>query len=1160
MASQGSYLIRAHLHPLTFALDALDKLDSLSLSLVQFHLDNDEPGFDRILDEARKTWISRRQRAVFAGERLEGQPAPPPSAPPSRPTSNGLLERLGGAVPQYPPVFQPLVETLRFLQLHGEHKRPLKSMVGIELKKRDPEVYQHNSALGTFKLYVAEAERLGLVKSFKGGNNRDWMLLQEPYLSGISAAPVVSPASLPPPMKPPLPNPLPPSLFHLSDLAFPWTLATIASLPSHQLLLLQFRDDVLNLAGTSAGQAVHEAIDNEFWQRRSASTEAGEEWHAPPSSAFIPRSDFQQALPAAPVASSGMSLARPQTTPSSAPDLRSPLPRTLAAGLHLVEVGNLAPTTIAEVRLLVSLLGPRLLPSAAILYRADQRDPSAPPARRAHIAYRSAGLAGAAQAHLTSLNLDEGGVRYPVTASMVDSRESQPRWEWGDVLEPVRTEMWAGHVADGASSEGKRSRDNDDSGDYGKKRKIDSAHGPPQRLSPSSLVPTSSLSRLYGVSFSLDKIAQHLKNPGDVDDAFVHRFGAVAYRQESPPAPNGVRYVLLFSSGRDATGFQRWVHDTARVYWKYNGIRTEDLSARDVQRQEWHQSDFTPSWRAEHNIVLENAPGDDRPIAPTVGQIGRGRNIGEGERVGYFFFEYKLKGLPNPPSTSGPSLASRFAPLPVTGNRWGRGSEDADSVRSASLAPSERAHSPSTTLASRLPPGVQASSAAAASHRSASPASSHPSADSSASLLPAPPAPSASALSIRGSANGRTPVGVPTAAAELDPEVALASPLSSVSSAPAVPTAAQEDLSLYGPSALALARLSPTLALDASKAGRASRSRRPTATSLNDFEQDLDQLFAGAEVLIGTNVVKTEETDEDVEMEDALASEVKQEDDDEEQPVKTALVVAEVPVASATGAEEDLKPTAVDLASAESVHVANGGHSPRGSSDMPVVSEALSAPAEPPASSTSGSSTSETVLPAPVSAASSLPLPVSASAAAPSPPVSSAPSNVPSQPPAPLSRFPARPSPASTLPTSTSHSAPSSPAFAQPPAPSGPVGASSRSVSPAATKKPVHPLPALPSTSTTSTGSSRSLSASASFPLSSEPLRLFPPSSSSAIATSSAPAPAPAPAAPLPPRAPFGLPARPALGNAPLPMDSELPGGFKASTVPVKGWEQERRA
>lgn len=174
---------RIELAPLTFPLDRLESLSSLQLALVQFHLRNDEPGFERLVSLARSIWRERREAAIARGELLEGEARS--STPTNRPLPAPMIS------PKYAP-FVPLVDVLR--EAHASTPKPLRAKVGVDLKKRDRTVYEGEYA--TFKSYAAAAEELGIVilgKPAGSGGGRDWILLNDKvsFASRVSSQPVL---------------------------------------------------------------------------------------------------------------------------------------------------------------------------------------------------------------------------------------------------------------------------------------------------------------------------------------------------------------------------------------------------------------------------------------------------------------------------------------------------------------------------------------------------------------------------------------------------------------------------------------------------------------------------------------------------------------------------------------------------------------------------------------------------------------------------------------------------------------------------------------------------------------------------------------------------------------------------------------------------------
>lgn len=151
-------LQRAHLHPLTFPLTRLDSLSSLELALIQFHLDNDEPGFNDLVHKARTLWLDRRARAPIAAR--FALPLRPPSPP---------------APLSVPEDFVPLVEAIRAESNSPKHA-PLCANVGSRALKLAPEIYK-TGPHANFKALRVAAQKAGIVKFFRSnegtGGGRD---------------------------------------------------------------------------------------------------------------------------------------------------------------------------------------------------------------------------------------------------------------------------------------------------------------------------------------------------------------------------------------------------------------------------------------------------------------------------------------------------------------------------------------------------------------------------------------------------------------------------------------------------------------------------------------------------------------------------------------------------------------------------------------------------------------------------------------------------------------------------------------------------------------------------------------------------------------------------------------------------------------------------
>ncbi|GAA5822036.1 hypothetical protein JCM3770_002259 [Rhodotorula araucariae] len=638
-------LQRAHLHPLAFPLELLESLSSLELALVQFHLANDEPGFDTVVRAARDIWLCRRARALDAGERVDGVFLPPSRPPPV------LKELRSPAFESFVPLFTVLRKIL------AKDAAPTRAEVGSRLLEMFPEIY--SGPYKAFKSYSLAARTMGIVElipnskgEHSGGMTRisltnpvrpapvpllavltSWFVLQ---YKNLPLSPPSSPA--PPLPKPPPPHPnLNPDNFHLAPLAFPVTPASLSSLPSHQLLLLQFRDD------SSSGSASQE-VERVFWRRRAAALEVGERW------------DF---LPSVLPSRTTSAHSRPSAPGSGLPPLHDLLPPSVTNGFHTLEALYLPSQTVPTIPALLTLLPPHLSSTAAILYPPSPTPiptstyAPAPPivARRAHFAFRSVGIAAAAQAHLNGLRLrvsSTDSAFFTVQAGAIPN-DVKPRWCWGDVRpderEALRREAYV--------SEAKRPREDAASADS---RGVDKK--PRLVVAPADPVPTHLLTSLFAAALTYKAIPRDLKVTGLCDDSFVWRFHAVAWATHDK-TDNGT--CLLFSSAKDRDAFGRWVFSDAQRYWKFNHLRARNLTVDDAARLGWRFRDFSPSWRRENGFSFAPSPTGDQP--PTVGELGEGpdRPVGAPEHwlVGRFDFEYVQNGQCPPPVRGPAHFATR---------------------------------------------------------------------------------------------------------------------------------------------------------------------------------------------------------------------------------------------------------------------------------------------------------------------------------------------------------------------------------------------------------------------------------------------------------------------------------------------------------------------
>ncbi|BGP38161.1 hypothetical protein JCM10449v2_002088 [Rhodotorula kratochvilovae] len=653
-------LQRAHLQPLTFPLEPLESLSSLQLALVQYHLANDEPGFDSVIRAARETWIRRRTQALQSGQQVDGVVVPPPRPPPV-------------LASQHPPAHAPFIPLIKAIRkASATDDAPRRADVGNKLLGICPSIY--NGPYKAFKPYSMAAQTMGIVELIRGnggpnGGGSDRISLTSQY-KNLPLSPPATPAPPLPPRPPPRPN-LTPDNFHLASLTFSVSLADLSSLPSHHLLLLQFRADIMSASSSSITLDVERA----FWRRRAAALEVGERIEAsaavinaphlvhPASSHFPAAGPFL--LPSVPPSRTTSAHSRPTASGAALPPLDESLPAFVTNGFHTLEALYLPPQTIPTVPALLTLLSPHLSSTAAILYPPSPTPiPSSsyapvPPilARRAHFAFRSPSLAAAAQAHLNALRLPStGGAVFAVQAGPIPA-DITPKWCWGDVRPDERAVLWRA-CCDAQVVEAKRPRE-EAAGVDGRlaAEKRPRLVGAEEVVAPSDPVPPHLLAPLFPVALTYKARPRDLNNVGISDDSFVWRFHAVGWAAQDK-ALSGI--CLLFSSPEDREAFRRWIFADAQRYWKFNHLKVRDLPVDEAARLEWRFQDFSPIWRCEHGYSLAPSPtGDD---APTVGELGEGPNrpIGAPDHwlVGRFDFEYIQNGQ-RPPVRAPPDFASR---------------------------------------------------------------------------------------------------------------------------------------------------------------------------------------------------------------------------------------------------------------------------------------------------------------------------------------------------------------------------------------------------------------------------------------------------------------------------------------------------------------------
>lgn len=435
---------QAHLHSLSFPLSHLDRLSSLELALIQFHLDNDDKAFGNTVREAQRVWRRRRRAALDAGELLEGERPVAPSRPRLPPPPSLTESMRAPALPPVPVQLRSLTHSIRAaMKAHsfgGSEPGPLASNIGSGLRNRDPQVYKRDPHIKSFKELQAAAVKLGIIVTGKGGTaGRDWLQLTEPVRRvpvfplrtspadhesdlwqqyRLTDTPFAAPlrVSSPPPPSPvpdlsiPLPSPLPPSLFHLANLEFDPRLKDLDSLPTHQILLLQFRDEIEATGWTAESDRLWTRIERAFWRRRAAAYERGERW------------------------STQLPVGHPLTR-----DLHETLPSVIVSQLHVVQVDDLPDARVSTVTALAALLPAHLQFVCATV--------SAPMftshTRTAHLGFRSAKVADAAQNFFAELQIGPGSTG--LSARALPS-SSTAHWRWMDVRPDERIGLWQYHA------------------------------------------------------------------------------------------------------------------------------------------------------------------------------------------------------------------------------------------------------------------------------------------------------------------------------------------------------------------------------------------------------------------------------------------------------------------------------------------------------------------------------------------------------------------------------------------------------------------------------------------------------------------------------------------------------------------------------------------
>ena len=237
---------------------------------------------------------------------------------------------------------------------------------------------------------------------------QQYRLTDTPYTAPLRISPPPPP---PPAAEIPLPSPLPPSLFHLANLEFDPRLEDLDSLPTQQLLLLQFRDDIEATGWTAESDRLWTRIERVFWRRRAAAYERGERW------------------------SNQLPVGHPLTR-----ELEEALPSAIASQLHVVQVDDLPDARVSNVMALAALL-----PAHLQFVCATVSTPAfASLTRTAHLGFRSAKVAAAAQRLFAELQIGPGSTG--LSARTLPPSSSSAHWRWMDVRPDERLGLWQFHV------------------------------------------------------------------------------------------------------------------------------------------------------------------------------------------------------------------------------------------------------------------------------------------------------------------------------------------------------------------------------------------------------------------------------------------------------------------------------------------------------------------------------------------------------------------------------------------------------------------------------------------------------------------------------------------------------------------------------------------
>ncbi|BGP46227.1 hypothetical protein JCM10450v2_002067 [Rhodotorula kratochvilovae] len=592
---------RAPLHPLDFPLSSLADLSSLQLALVQLHVDRDQPGFDEIVRTARYIWINRRLRALDQQQQRSDNCLPLLSL--NRTTLASTVRTIEGK-------FAPLVTAV--LMASGGGSQSLYMDVRRELVRAHPDSCPGDHP--TFEAYLQAARRSCVVELRYLNDGHVAISLPRKGDAAMASAGSFSAST----------TPLTPFNMHTASLRFPLDLgdlATLASLSTAQLLLLQFRSDLPSKSSTKGG-TLHGEVERLFLQRRSIGFSRGERWEAP----ALANDGFRTTrYLIAPTLSAYQLPAQPHTDEA--------LPLVIGATFSTVEVPNFPAPIAKDVSMVASLLPPHLS-SVAVTVRLAAGTLHSPYFRRVFFAFESPRAADRATTHLRSLRLPllDGSaaslwaVRMPAGYTL--------DWRWGEVTPASQLIIWSRYCATNGWIAPKDAKA---PSRYELELKAREPIEVKQIVLRAHQVPLNLVKSLFPAAIGYASAPPDLQLVGTCDDAFVHRFKAVAWATH--PTLGGL--YLLFDSKEHRATFLLWASRIAEAHWASFKLDSGIPDVSDALDVGWRFYDFAPTWRAKHGYAVPPAPlgADGR----TVGELGEGNVPPPGApdnwRVGLFPFE-----------------------------------------------------------------------------------------------------------------------------------------------------------------------------------------------------------------------------------------------------------------------------------------------------------------------------------------------------------------------------------------------------------------------------------------------------------------------------------------------------------------------------------------